>query len=274
MGPVELLLDGRPDAVVAEVLDDADHAHPRPIRPTHAHAAAQGIRPRPVRGGQGLVDEGHLLTVRGVGVGEGPAAYEPLPERLERAVRRHLPVPLRVDAGRRHVALDGEPPVADLGAEGKRADQAGPGHARERPHTLQDLAVEARNLLRRRIAGLGQGQPRGEDAVGGEPEVHVLQRPQAAQHEPRAEQEHHRQRHLRHYEEGAQALAAAAPARVGPPVPQRFREVQAQRAQGGSEAEEEGRAQADRDGEGQDAAVDRRLRDPRQQGGAAREEQP
>ena len=91
VGPVELLLDGRGDAVVAHVGDDAHDRHPGPgVARAHAEAAADRVAARPVGAGHGFVDEPDLLGIRGVGARRRTGRARCAPRAL-RSLRRRPP---------------------------------------------------------------------------------------------------------------------------------------------------------------------------------------
>ena len=204
------------------------------------------------------------MTVGRVGRRDGASPHEPLPERLEIAVGRDLPVPLGAGARRRHVSFDPQTEISDRRRERQRADGAGRAHARGCANALEQALVEADDLLGCPVRRLRQRQPHGEHVRGIEPEIDALQRPEGAEHQPRAGEQHDGERHLDDHEPVAEALAGAAARAALAAVLQRIGQIDAHRAQRGGKTEDDAGQERDDRREREDAAA--RARRPTRAG--------
>ncbi len=143
--------------------------------------------------------------------------------------------------------------TAHRGAERRDLD------ARQRTHALQELEREAVALIERRVLGRRQVDTHHQHAICREAAVDALEDEERAGDEPRAHEQHDRQRDLDHDEQvsratalGAGAGAAARPERVG--------DVGFRRLQGRHEAEDDPRQQRHAEREQEHRYVDRDAR--------------
>ena len=98
--------------------------------------------------------------------------------------------------------------------------------------------------------------------VGRKAQVDAAQRRQGPDHQAGPDDEHDGQRHFDDHERASKPLPSAAHRRLLRPLPERVDEIQAQRSQGGQDAEQYGREDAESQREGDDRPVeaDRRER--------------
>ena len=110
---------------------------------------------------------------------------------------------------------------------------------------------------------LRQDQPERRQARAIEAAVHERQRPEAAQQQPGADDEHHRERDFRHHQRVAGARARGADGRAGAAFVERaVHRLLAQVQQRREPEQEAGRERGD-EREGEDPPVERDVRGPR-----------
>jgi hypothetical protein len=129
--------------------------------------------------------------------------------------------------------------------------------------------VERQNLLRFRVARLGQHHARRVYAARIESRLNLLDEPRAADQQPGADQQSHRERHFEADQRRAQAIAASverASSRA-----QRALEIRAGQSQRGNESEEYGAHRGAQQCEAEHAEVYARLVQPWNALGAHRE---
>ncbi len=121
-------------------------------------------------------------------------------------------------------------------------------------------------MFRARVARLRQRDPHRQHVRRVEADGDSLQRPEAPEHEASANEQQHRERHLRHDERVTEALAAAAARDALGAVLERVGQIDAQRAQRRREAEEHARQERDDSREDENGEVEPDARDARDVG--------
>ena len=119
------------------------------------------------------------------------------------------------------VALDVDPPIADLGAQWERPDQSGSARLGQRSHALEEPATEGVDLLGLGIAGRRERESQRQNPFGLEAHVDAPERDEAAKHQPGADEEDHRESHLGHHQSSPKPLSRGA--RAGPRAERRRR---------------------------------------------------
>ena len=91
-------------------------------------------------------------------------------------------------------------------AHRQNAGRAGLRHARQRFNVTEQLAVETGSRLWLRVFLIRQGDLHGEDVGRIDPEIRAQHFDEAANHQPRADQEHQRQGDVRNHKDVARAI--------------------------------------------------------------------
>ena len=115
-------------------------------------------------------------------------------------------------------------------------DERGVAHAGDRPHPLEQVLVEGGDGTELFVPRARRVDLRGQDARRVVPEVDVRQAPEAIDHQPAADEQHHRQRDLGHDQRRAETVAR--PRRPGA-VLQGFVEVDPREPERRDQAEDE-----------------------------------
>ena len=212
----EFLLHRPGDTVVPLVGDDADHGD-HGIAHAAAHpnlAADDGADVLPVGPCQRLVDDRHRLRRREVARIEPAAAQQPGAHGFKRAVGHDLPVTLGVAARPFLVALDVEAVVANRRRERQGAHRPGRLHARHGAHAHHQPAIEIYDLLWRIVLGCRNGEPHGQHVIGVEAQVDAAESRQAADHQPRTDDEDDGERDFGDHQRTAHPLTRSADGRL------------------------------------------------------------
>src|SRR5262249_44705766 len=187
---------------------------------------------------------------------------------------------ISLDAARLHIRLfalgqllpfDQKVVRQPVAAHRQLADQRRP-RARQRTYLLKQRAAISRLLRRLLVARLWQLDPHRQQVVDVETGLDVAQSPEAFDQQPRANQQHQRQRHLNHHQGAAQTMFCRA-SLTAPPFLQRIADVDARGLPGRRQAEDDAGQYRDRESEEQRAPVHADCLQPRQVRGFQRDEQ-
>ena len=262
-----------------DVADHADHLEDRlavaAAAVLHEPLAERRRRIAEQRAGHRFVDHRHQRRAGAIGAGEAPPGDQRNAHRLEVLAPDEAPAHLRrTRAGRQRPILAVHADRPRVAAHRQVPDRAHRGHPRQGRQALAGLlqvrqAHPERAVLRRGL------HPEGQDAVGIEAGVDALQVPHRAQHQPGADAEHQRQRHLRGHQAAQRALAARRLGAVA--LPEQRLDAGPQRYQRGQQAHRNGEPDRRRQHGEEHAAVERDLglarhfgRQPRHQEGQQR----
>jgi len=241
-GSIELGFDVRGDAVVRDVVNDADDGDPGGVGiATHLESTADRVAAFPVLARHRDVHERDLLGADRVARCQVAALDEPFAQRGKCAVRGHLPVAGRANAGLRRIAIHAQAPVADESSQRQHTHEARLRHTGCGARLAQQLVVESDDLLRCVVHARRQRQAHREHAIRVEAEVNLLQLPDASGEEQRADQQDHRHRRFANHQCVTHPQPLAAGRRTLRPVLERIRQVHPCRAQRRRQAEHEQR---------------------------------
>ena len=247
----------RPVAKVSapDVADDADDLEP-------GVAELDGTTHRPLAGEEaaldGLADDHDGPRRRRVRRLEQAPRKERYAESAEVAARRALPADVRRPLALRHGLVgalepDG-PAVARQRGDDGRAGLLDAGHG---PQRAEGAVEEGAAGLGRTVTPGGDRHVEGGDTVDAEPRVHGLEAGEAARDEGRPEEQHDRERDLRHDE--ARRDPACRRARRRPSHRQRGRRAVSPGGHRGRGGDQHRRGDGDADGETDDPSIDASL---------------
>src|SRR5215510_11526568 len=167
-------------------------------------------------------------------------------------------------------ALDRKRIIDRDSAQGLNRAQAGGFDAGQRFDSADKLLKKSRGLRSIRVSSFGQIDLDAQQFVGVYDRIDALQSNEAIEHQARADQQRHRNRH---FADGQQISQPVTPAcRRGAAFLQRMLQVWPRRLQGRSQSEDQAGQYGERESEKQDAPVNIDLLQARQIFGAERDE--
>ena len=227
---------------------------------------ADRVLVRIVAAGQGLAHDHHAWSLADVAVGEETALQEPDAHGGEVIGRCRLVLAdealggLWLGAALRVEARD---PLVTTHGQG--LDRPCGLHPRQSTCALEQALKEGRPRRGGLVTLVRQIQAQGDDALLVEARVHRQHFDEAAEQEPRAHQQHQRQRHLGHDQGRTEALAACRGA-GGATVREAAHEIHPRRAPRRQRSEHEARDERDGAREQEHTSVDGHLGQARQVG--------
>src|SRR6185436_7119044 len=158
---------------------------------------AERVAVREVALHQRFAYDDHVRFLAHLALGEQTAADERNLQAVEEAVVDDANVRNRFLAGgRRRLANDAEASGGAAAGERQEADEARALDAGNGGEARRERVEELDPLLIVRVARRRNGQPRGEHMAAVESRVDAAQRAEAAQHQARADEQHHGERHF------------------------------------------------------------------------------
>ena len=175
-----------------------------------------------------------------IGLGEGAAFQDGHAHRLE-IIRRHdgeVAQPSLPRPGRR-LSFDADAGLPAAEAHGQRSDEGGRSHAGKPPHRFDRLLVEPRPL---RVVGIfvgRQAEIHGEDIFGIQSDRHGLQAAEAAEQQPRRDQQHERESDFADNQQTPAPAASHGDGFAAPAFLQRLRGIAVRQLPCGRETEQQ-----------------------------------
>ena len=200
-------------------------------------------------------------------VGEVAAPFQRNPDRAEVVRRRHAGLDRRLLARGERRPPGNRKGQDDAGAaEGQRQHAGRRLHPRDRSQPRQQLVEEGDLPLVLFVACVGQRHLEGERLLGVEPGVDGGELREAADQEPGAGEQHHRERHLGHDQRAAHPRPAAIGDRATPGLLQRSGQAGRRRLERGHHPEDEAGHDRQAERERDHVAVDPHVVQPRNTG--------
>ena len=237
-------------AVVGIVHDVADHAHDgQPggfgIQAAQPDVLADGRFVLPPAFRHALADHRDLGCVGSVGFGQQAAGHQRDVHQIEIVRRSRLVHAVGELARFDGPAFDGEGASVGMVAVGQRSDCGRAAHAGQDADAVEHVAVVGDALVRFVILVVGERQAHGQQSGRLQAFAVLHQLAKSADHQSRAHQQDHGQRHLGCHQDVAQAMARAAGGASAAAFLQRVGEIRAgalpRRRQAGQDAAQDRR---------------------------------